>query len=148
MFIALEPDLHKYGNNSYSICTITDTLLQNLETNGDVPSTISDYARTLRCLTMFLQQEQVESFRILKPEYNPLYCERCQLSWPFCYRPAKELRQFFRYLYLNGYHEKDLSLFILESNLLRSREHLPSIWILEDFEKILGFVDIGNPLEK
>ena len=36
-------------------CTITDLFFQHLKTNGYVPSTISDYARTLRRLTKFLQ---------------------------------------------------------------------------------------------
>ena len=50
-------------------CAITDLFLQHLEANGCVLSTITDYARTLRRLTKFLQQEQVESFRMLKPEH-------------------------------------------------------------------------------
>ena len=130
-------------------CTITDLFLQHLKTNGYVPSTISDYARTLRRLTKFLQQEQVESFRLLKPEYiTPFIATVASYHGRSVAALLSELRQFFRYLYLNGHHEKDLSLFIPKSNILRSREHLPSIWSPEDLEKILDCVDIGNPIGK
>ena len=130
-------------------CAITDQFLQHLEANGCVLSTITDYARTLRRLTKFLHQEQVESFRMLKPEYiTPFIASVASYHGRSVAALLSELRQFFRFLYLNGYHEKDLSLFIPKSNILRSREHLPSIWSPEDLEKILGCVDIGNPIGK
>lgn len=59
-----------------------------------------------------------------------------------------ELRQFFRFLYLNGYHTEDRSLFIPRSNALRTREHLPVFWTREDVEKVLSVIDVGNPIGK
>ncbi|MFR8539077.1 MAG: site-specific integrase [Enterocloster sp.] len=88
-------------------CAITDLFLQHLEANGCVLSTITDYARTLRRLTKFLQQEQVESFRMLKPEHiTPFIASVASYHGRSVAALLSELRQFFHYLYLNGYHER------------------------------------------
>lgn len=58
------------------------------------------------------------------------------------------LRVFFRYLYLNGIHDADLTLFLPASNKLKSREHLPSVWENEDIVSILSCIDRGNPTGK
>ncbi len=58
------------------------------------------------------------------------------------------LRVFFRYLYLNGMHDADLTLFLPATNKLKSREHLPSVWENDDIVSILSCIDRGNPTGK
>lgn len=58
------------------------------------------------------------------------------------------LRVFFRYLYVNGMHDTDLTLFLPASNKLKSREHLPSVWEDNDIVSILSCIDRGNPTGK
>ena len=58
------------------------------------------------------------------------------------------LRVFFHYLYLNGMHDADLTLFLPASNKLKSREHLPSVWENDDIISILSCIDRGNPTGK
>jgi len=58
------------------------------------------------------------------------------------------LRVFFRYLYANGIHDADLTLFLPASNKLKSREHLPSVWEDDDIISILSCIDRGNPTGK
>jgi integrase/recombinase XerD len=58
------------------------------------------------------------------------------------------LRVFFHYLYQNGLHDTDLTLFLPASNKLKSREHLPSVWEKDDIVSILSCIDRGNPTGK
>jgi integrase/recombinase XerD len=58
------------------------------------------------------------------------------------------LRVFFRYLYINGMHDADLTLFLPASNKLKSREHLPSVWENDDIVSILSCIDRRNPTGK
>jgi integrase len=58
------------------------------------------------------------------------------------------LRVLFRYLYLNGHNEKDLSLFLPRSNVLLRRQHIPTTWTREDVDRILSCVDVANPVGK
>ena len=72
-------------------------------------STITDYARTLRRLTKFLQQEQVESFRMLKPEYiTPFIASVASYHGQMCIRDSSYICDKKASLYIN-----DKDLFIL-----------------------------------
>jgi len=123
--------------------------LQHLQKEGRVETTINDYARMLRRFTKFLKQGGIYSFADLTPEYiTPFIATVTTYHGKSIGCLLGELRQFFRFLYLNEYHAKDLSLFIPKHNCLSAREHLPSIWSQEDIEKILAAVDVRNPTGK
>ncbi|WP_297423956.1 hypothetical protein [Clostridium sp.] len=50
------------------------------------------------------------------------------------------LRTFFRFLFLEGFHNEDLSLVVPKIRFVR-RQHIPSTWTKEEAEKILCSVD-------
>lgn len=58
------------------------------------------------------------------------------------------LRVFFRYLYHNGMHAKNLVLFLPAANKLRLWEQLPTVWEADDVKAILQCIDRGNPVGK
>ena len=59
----------------------------------------------------------------------------------------RALRIFLRFLYANGYLEKDLSQFI-DKVSVREQTSLPSVWTKEEVLKLLAAIDRGNPSGK
>lgn len=57
------------------------------------------------------------------------------------------LRTFLRFLYLNTYTEKDLSLDVPKAKKVY-HQAIPSVWKTEDVTKLIGSVDRGNPCGK
>lgn len=130
-------------------CQVVNGFILQLKKRNCAYSTIGDYTRTFRRLTKFLKREGVASFSDLTPEHiSPFIATVATYHGRSVGALLSELRQIFRFLYLNKYHDKDLSLFIPKSNVLRSREHLPSIWSKDDVRKMLENVDVGSPTGK
>ncbi|MVX67376.1 tyrosine-type recombinase/integrase [Clostridium chromiireducens] len=57
------------------------------------------------------------------------------------------LRTFFKFLFLEGFHNEDLSIVVPKIRFVR-RQHIPSTWTKEETEKILFSVDRGHPCGK
>jgi len=57
------------------------------------------------------------------------------------------LRVFLKFLYLNGYTDKDLSLSVPKQNKYHYPK-VPSTWEPEEVKRMLGVIDRGNPLGK
>lgn len=123
-----------------------EDFLGSMERRGYAKQTREDYSRTLRRLTNFLKENGVTEIAGLRPEHvSPFIVSVATYHGSSIGALLSELRQFFRFLYLNGYHAEDRSVFIPRSNTLRTREHLPVFWTREDVEKVLSVIDVGNP---
>lgn len=128
---------------------VVDNFIGSMERRGYAAQTREDYARTLRRLTNFLHENGVTEIKELRPEHiSPFIVSVATYHGSSISTLLCEIRQFFRFLYLNGYHTEDQSLFIPKSNALRTREHLPVFWTREDIEKVLSVIDVGNPIGK
>lgn len=58
------------------------------------------------------------------------------------------LRVFFRYMFSTQLTEFDLSLLIPSSNILKTKEHLPSYWNDDELKSIFSKIDRSTPCEK
>lgn len=126
-----------------------EEFLWSMEQRGYAKQTREDYSRTLRRLTNFLKENGVTEISGLRTEHVSSFIVSVAIYHGSSIGALlSELRQFFRFLYLNGYHAEDRSLFIPRSNTLRTREHLPVFWTREDVEKVLSVIDVGNPIGK
>ncbi len=128
---------------------VVDEFLENLAESGVNSATILGHERTLKRLTNYLHSIGIETFREMQPQHITGFLTdsineivRCLKSM-LCH-----LRVLFRYLYLNGHNEQDLSLFLPRSNVLLRRQHIPTTWTREDVDRILSCVDIANPVGK
>lgn len=128
---------------------VVDEFLASQKENGNNPVTLLSYERTLKRFTNYLYSIGVETFSELNPTHITSFLTDSindivrNLKSMLCH-----LRVLFRYLYLNGYHKDDLSLFIPKSNVLLKRKHIPTTWTREDVNKILSCVDVANPVGK
>jgi integrase len=57
-------------------------------------------------------------------------------------------KKLLKYLYLNGYNDKDLSLFVPKASPRPAKPHLPTIWTKDDIENILSCIDVASPTGK
>lgn len=128
---------------------VVDEFLESIAKKELKRQSIVDYERALKRLTNYLHSIDIESFEEVKS---------CHLS-SFLVDSINEivrnlkamlskLRMFFRYIYLHGYNDDDLSLVIPRSNVLLKRKHIPSTWTREDVDRILGCIDVANPVGK
>lgn len=128
---------------------VVDEFLEQQKEKGNKPQTILQHARTLKRFAVYLSKIGVDSFTDLKPSHISSFFvdsinEMVQnLSTYLC-----NLRVFFRFLYLNGYNEEDLSLVIPKSNVLIKRKHIPTTFTRDDINKIIACIDLASPVGK
>lgn len=128
---------------------VVDEFLASQTKNGNNPVTILSYERTVKRFTNYLFSIGVKSFGEINPSHITSFLTDSindivrNLMSMLCH-----LRVLFRYLYLNGYHKDDLSLFIPKSNVLLKRKHIPTTWTREDMDKILSCIDVASPVGK
>lgn len=119
-----------------------------LKESGYADSTIHTHERVITRFLQFLRDDDVQSVQEISAAHITSFIleitgHRSKVSYEL-----GSMRTFFRYLFRNGLHENDLVLFVPASNRLKSREHLPSVWSVDDIQSILQCVDIGNPVGK
>ena len=128
---------------------VVDDFLAHQKELGNKPETILSYERTLKRFTNYLDSIGVKSFNELTSAHISSFLTDSinevirNLHSMLCH-----LRVLFRYLYLNGYTNDDLSLVIPRSNVLLKRKHIPTTWTRDDIEKILSCIDIASPVGK
>ena len=137
---------------SLTIQTPFDSILVEftamLKESGYAASTIHTHERVIVRFLQFLKDDNVESVQDINTTHITLFIleitgHRGKVSYEL-----GSIRTFFRYLYRNRLHENDLTLFMPASNKLKSREHLPSVWSVDDIQSILKCIDTGNPVGK
>lgn len=119
-----------------------------LKESGYADSTIQTHERVITHFLQFLRDDDVQSVQDVSTAHITSFIlqitgHRGKVSYEL-----SSLRMFFRYLYRNELHEHDLTLFVPASNKLKIREHLPSVWCVDDVQSILHCIDIGNPVGK
>lgn len=128
---------------------IVDEYLEQQKEKGNKPETVFQHARTLKRFATYVSKAGIKSVSDLKPEHISSFLVDSinemvkNLSTHLCC-----LRVFFRFLYLNGYNDKDLSLFIPKSNVLLKRKHIPSTFTRDDIDKIIACIDLASPVGK
>jgi site-specific recombinase XerD len=116
-----------------------------LAESGYSAATIHTHERIISCFLQFLRDGGVQSVKdICTDHITSFILEITGHKGKVSYELGS-LRTFFRYLYLGGMHENDLTLFIPASSRLKSREHLPTVWSDNDVQAILQCVDTMNP---
>lgn len=119
-----------------------------LKESGYAASTIHTHERVIARFQQFLRDCGVQSMQnITTANIASFILEITGHRGKVSYELGS-LRTFLRYLYKNGLHENDLTLFVPASNKLKSREHLPSVWSIDDVQSILHHIDTGNPVGK
>ena len=127
-------------------CDVIMQFETDMKEKGLSEQTRSDYARNLRRFAVFLSKNGMDDIRHLKPEHiSPFISSVTTYHGKSISSVLSELRQFFRFLNLQGYLKEDYSFYIPRANYLKSYEHLPQFWSEEDVEKILAAIDKGNP---
>jgi site-specific recombinase XerD len=119
-----------------------------LKESGYSHSTIHAHKRVILRFLQLLRDECVQSLQdICAAHITSFILEITGHRGKVSYELGS-LRAFFRYLYKNGLHSNDLTLFVPASNKLSIREHLPSVWNADDVQAILKSVNIMNPVGK
>jgi len=119
-----------------------------LKDSGYANSTIHTHERVIIRFLQFIRDNDVKSVNDISTANITSFLlgitgHRGKVSYEL-----GSLRKFFGYIYRNGLHNNDLTLFVPASNKLRSREHLPSVWSTNDVQSILQCIDTGNPIGK
>ena len=128
---------------------VVDEFLEQQREKGNKPETVLQYARTLKRFAAYASKVGIDSVSELKPEHITGFLLDSinemvkNLSTYLC-----NLRGFFRFLYLNGYNEEDLSLVIPKSNVLIKRKHIPTTFTRDDIDKIINCIDLASPVGK
>ena len=131
-----------------SLRIVAEQFIQSLQ-NRLHPKTIIRYICNLKRLTIYLDSQGIRDYKALKPENITVF-----ISEISAYRERyiedilSNLKKFFRYLYLNGYNDRDLSVFVPKANPRPAKGHLPTIWTKKDIEKVLSCIDISSPTGK
>ena len=119
-----------------------------LKESGYAASTIHTHERVITRFLQFLRDDDVRSVQdISTAQITSFILEITGHRGKVSYELGS-LRTFFRYLFQNGMHENDLTLFVPASNKLKSREHLPSVWSSDDIKSILQCIDTKSPVGK
>ena len=128
------------------ILTLFQTYLQK---SGHANSTIHTHERVIRnFITSTVNAFSVTAISTIGTEHiSSFILEITSHKGKVSYE-LNSLRVFFRYLYVNGIHDTDLTLFLPATNKLKSREHLPSVWEDSEIISILSCIDRGNPTGK
>lgn len=119
-----------------------------LKESGYADSTIHTHERVIIRFLQFIRDDDVQFVQNICTAHITSFLlgitgHRGKVSYEL-----GSLRTFFRYLYRNGLHQNDLTLFVPASNKLKSREHLPTVWSNDDVQSILQCIDTGNPVGK
>jgi site-specific recombinase XerD len=126
------------------------TLFQtHLQESGYADSTIHMHERVIRnFITSTVNAFRITEISMLGTEHISSFILEITAHKGKVSYELNTLRVFFRYLYVNGIHDTDLTLFLPASNKLKSREHLPSVWEDGEIISILSCIDRGNPTGK
>lgn len=113
--------LAKPPNVQTSFGSILFSFTAMLKESGYADSTIHTHERVITCFLQFLRDDDVQSVRDINTAHITSFNleitgHRCKVSYEL-----GSLRTFFRYLYRNGLHENDLTLFVPATNMLKSR---------------------------
>lgn len=119
-----------------------------LRESGYAFSTVHTHERVIIHFLQFLKNDEVQSVQDITVAHITSFIleitgHRGKVSYEL-----GSLRTFIRYLYRNELHKNDLTLFMPASNKLKSKEHLPSVWSVDDVQSILQCIDTGNPIGK
>lgn len=125
-----------------------DEFIATLRESDYSPSTIHTHERVVYRFLQSLRDNDVQSLSDINTAHITSFIleiagHRGKVSYEL-----GSMRAFFRYLYKNRLHSNDLTLFVPASNNLKSREHLPSVWDIDDIREILKSIDVMNPVGK
>lgn len=111
-------------------------------------TTMNDRLKQLRHFYLYLESKGLTSVKQASPQiFSDYVLSMAGFSKVTIKHKRKQLRQYLRFLYHDGYLREDYSFLIPRSTAVKNAA-LPMIWDTDDVEKLLGSIDQSSPVGK
>lgn len=127
---------------------VFEGFLQNLSTQGVAPGSLRTWRSRLFRLEHFLRHHGIEEFRLIRIQHINSYIESLAgFSSNTVGSTLRILKQLFQYACSNGFHVESFDNAIPIVRRQR-RQRLPTVFSVDETEKILSAIDRSNALGK